>query len=384
MDIQLIDQADALPEVEQDLATARRIALDCEAAGFHRYSDRVCLIQLTSGQRTYLLDPLALSLDELLRPFLEDPDREVIMHGADFDLRLLDRDLDIQLKGLFDTQVAASVLGIDGIGLQSLLDRTLGVELAKKYQRADWARRPLPEPMLRYAALDTVHLMKLADQLTQELEEAGRMSWAMEENRALETIRHEDSSGDDPAARLKAARGLSDREVHRLREGLAWRDELARRRDKAPFRVTNDSVLLEVARQNPSSVRELANIQGMNGALARDEGEALLDRLRQVDALPDQEVVGLPIPDRAGSGRPPPEVEERMRTLKGIRNRKAGELGIDRGTLLPNALLEVLAADPPVELTQMARVSGIRQWQVKVVGPELMDVLAREMTGSGS
>lgn len=383
MDIQLIDQPDALPEVEQDLATARRIALDCEAAGFHRYSDQVCLIQLTSGARTYLLDPLALSLEGLLRPILQDPDREVIMHGADFDLRLLDRDLDIQLQGLFDTQVAASILGVDGIGLQSLLERTLDVKLAKKYQRADWAKRPLPDAMLRYAALDTVHLMQLADRLTRELEEAGRLAWAMEENRALETIRHEPSSGEDPAARLKAARDLSDREVHRLREALVWRDQLARRRDKAPFRVTNDSVLLEVARQNPSSIGELSNIRGMNSGLARGEGEELLDRLRQVDALSDDEIQGLPTPDRSGPGRPPPEVEDRFRTLKGIRNRKAGELGIDRGTLLPNALLEILANDPPSALTELEGISGIKRWQVQVVGPELMEALATERAGSG-
>jgi len=375
MDIRLIERSEELQDVQRHLASAERIALDCEAAGFHRYSDRLCLVQLTYGDRTYLLDPLSIDVEGLLRPILEDPDREVVMHGADFDLRLLDRDLDINLRGLFDTQIAASMLGIDGIGLQSLLERTLDVSLSKKYQRADWAKRPLPEEMLKYAALDTHHLLDLADRLARELEEAGRMQWAREEFQELQKIRYEEPDESDPAARLKAARDMADREVHRLREALRWRDEIARERDRAPFRVANDSVLIQAARQPPGSVEELINIRGMNRGLARQEGEGLVRRLEAVEALPDGEVQGLPPRDHSGRGRPPPEAQDRMRTLKAVRNQRAADLGIDRGSLLPNALLEELALEPPESIEDVSRVPGIRNWQAQLLGPDLLEAL---------
>lgn len=297
------------------------------------------------------------------------------MHGADFDMRLLDRDLGIRPRGLFDTQVAASLLGIRELGLSALLERTLDVRISKKYQRADWARRPLPRPMQEYAALDTHHLLELADRLGAELQERGRMEWAQEEFVELQKVRFEESTVEDPAARLKAARKLSDREVHRLREALEWRDGIARERDRAPFRVAGDHVLVDAARQDPDSVEELVDLQGLNSALARQEGDDLVRRFRQVASLDENRVQGLPPREFDGRGRPEPEVEERMRALKADRNRRAEELGIDRGTLLPNALLLELAADPPGDLEAMRSVEGIRRWQVEVLGKQLLRTL---------
>ncbi|HUP51464.1 MAG TPA: hypothetical protein VM198_03235, partial [Longimicrobiales bacterium] len=119
-----------------ELAGTRRLALDCEAAGFHRYSDQLCLLQLSTERSTWVIDPLAFDPSELLRKPLERPDVRVVMHGADFDLRLLRRDLDIGLRGLFDTQIAAQLLAEEGLGLSALLESKLAVRLSKKYQRA--------------------------------------------------------------------------------------------------------------------------------------------------------------------------------------------------------------------------------------------------------
>jgi ribonuclease D len=375
MDITLIDRPEGLETVERELDAAPRFALDCEAAGFHRYSDRLCLVQLTVGRRTFLLDPFALPIQEVLRPALEDPDREVVMHGADFDLRLLDRDLGINLRGLFDTQVAAALLGIDGLGLQSLLDRTLGVRLEKKFQRADWARRPLPRPMQEYAALDTHHLIPMANRLADELDSVGRTEWAQEEFRELEAIRYEEPAEEDPVTRIRATRDMSDREVHRLRVCLEWRDEVARDLDRAPFRVAQDSVLVEAARANPRDVESLGRIRGMSSELARTRGTDLVKRFREVDGLPAGRIQGLPPRREGGRGRPPPEVEERMSRLKSVRNQVAREVGIERGTLLPNALLAELAEAPPEDLHAIHRVPGIRGWQARVAGPALLRAL---------
>jgi ribonuclease D len=379
MDIRLIDRDDALDEARTLTAGLRNVSLDCEAAGFHRYSDRLSLVQLTAGPYTFLLDPLALDPTEVLRPLVEDPEVEVLMHGADYDIRLLDRDLDLRLTGLFDTQIAASLLGESGIGLSSLLERYFGVKLSKKYQRADWAERPLSEGMKTYAAHDTLHLEELASMLRDRLEEKGRLAWAEEEFRELQKIRWEvPSEEEDPVTRVKGARDLAPREVERLREAIRWRDGIARARDKALFRVAGDPVLLEVARRGPRSVDALADIQGMNGALARGEGEPLVEALARVDALPENRLEPYPRPPRGnGRGRPLPEVEARFQALKEVRNRHAVALEIDRGTLLPNWAIQALADEPPATEEALRATSGIRRWQAELLASELLEALHR-------
>ena len=378
--VHITDEAQAAG-LRADLRRSRRFALDCEAAGFHRYSDRLCLLQVTTETATYIVDPLAFDPTDIFRGPLEDPDVEIVMHGADYDLRLLDRDLGIRMQGLFDTQVAASVLGESALGLQALLESRLGLTLSKKYQRADWAERPINDGMLDYAADDTRHLMKLADLLVADLAAANRTSWAFEECRALEKnalAGLTDDTPEDPVTRVKGARDLSPREVHALREALVWRDGLARARDRAPFRIVGDPPLLEAVLRRPLDIRELADIRGFPGGLARSDGEELLRRFDEVAELPDDQLNPYPRSTRRGPGRPPPEVEELAEKLKVARNKRAEAVGLDRGTLLPNALVTAVAVEAPADLDAMGRIEGIRGWQVEVVGPALLEVLNRK------
>jgi ribonuclease D len=382
MTIRLIDRDDSLNSIVSLVQGHPRISLDCEAAGFHRYTDRLSLVQLTAGPHTFLLDPLAIDPAPLLAPLLGDAGIEVIMHGADYDVRLLDRDLGLHLSGLFDTQIAASLLGEPGIGLSALLQRYFGIQLSKKYQRADWAQRPLTEGMREYAAHDTLHLEGLRDLLGERLEAAGRLAWAEEEFRALERIRFEAPSGDeDPATRVKLARDLEPRELERLRAALLWRDTLARTRDKAPFRIAGDSALVHIARVNPTSIGALADTPELNAGMVRGpEGEALLTALEGANAIPDAEARPLPRPQRVngtGRGRPLPEVEERFLRLKEVRNRVAEAMGIDRGTVVPNAVLQALADTPPASLDALSETPGLRRWQAELVGAELLAALKR-------
>lgn len=380
MDVTYIDRPERTDEVSRALEGRPSIALDSEAAGFHRYSDRVCLLQLSvSSGKTFLLDPLAFDPSDLLRPVLEDPGVEVLMHGADYDLRLLDRDLGIRLSGLFDTQVAAALLGETGLGLSALLERHLGIVLPKKYQRADWAIRPLPGEMLEYAAGDTVHLHDLVEILRKALEEKGRMAWAMEEFQRLEEVRWEEADEDrDPVVRVKRAWELETRQVARLREALIWRDGQARARDRAPFRVAGDPALIEAAVSGPSSRDQLARISGFPPALAHSPaGDQLLGRFAAIDGTPTSELVPHPPRERRGPGRPLPEEEELAERLKGARNKKAGELGLDRGTLLSNGVILEIAREAPADLEGLLQIPGIRRWQAEVVGEDLLSILRK-------
>ncbi|HSM03239.1 MAG TPA: HRDC domain-containing protein [Longimicrobiales bacterium] len=376
MNLELIESRDRAEAVVASLADEPSLALDCEAAGFHRYSDRLCLVQIsTPGGRDVILDPLAVELGDLLRPLLENPAQTLYMHGGDYDFRLLDRDLEINPRGVFDTQIAASLLGVDGIGLASLLDTEFDVRLSKKYQRADWARRPLERGMLEYAAADTRYLHELAKRLEDRLAEAGRLEWAREEFRLLEEIRWTAEEPEDPVTRVKGAHRLDDRVVGRLREALAWRDALAREQDRAPFRIAPDSALLGAAEAPPRSVEALAELKGINPRIARHAGKDLLDRMARIDGLPAEEVRGYPRRERSGPGRPPPEVEELANRLKTVRNRVAEELGLDRGVLFPNAALLDVAREAPHTPEGFRKVEGVKGWQAQVVGPAMLRLL---------
>ena len=362
-----------------DLSSGGRIALDCEAAGFHRYSDRLCLVQVSTATATYVVDPLAFDASQLLREALEDPQREVIMHGADFDLRLLHRDLGIELQGLFDTQIAASLLGLDSLGLAPLLQERFGVKLSKKYQRADWAERPLTNGMLDYAAADTGYLMGLRDQLGEELAAADRVTWVEEECRALEeaaTVPREGAEPRDPVTRVKGARELSPRQITALRVALTWRDELARERDKAPFRVVADGPLIDAVALHPRRAEELTSIKGFPRSLAKGEGHQLVTQLRAVVDLPESELQPYPRKKGGGPGRPPPEVEQLAERLKGVRNQKADELGLARGTLLANAVLAEVALAAPTSSEALAAMPGMRRWRMNALGDLLLAVIA--------
>jgi ribonuclease D len=376
MVIRYIDTERELEEAQQAMEGRARIALDLEAAGFHRYDDRLSLVQMTAGNTTFLLDPFTLPLGDFLRPVLESPDVQVVMHGSDYDLRLLDRDLSILPQNLFDTQVAALLLGLEGIGLSALLDRYFGVKLSKKFQRADWAIRPIPPEMREYAASDTMHLEALADLLREQLEAQGRLEWAFEEFEALRRIRFQENRGEDPVSRVKVARDLSLMEVARLREALEWRDTIARARDRAPFRVVQDDVLVSISRHPPLHLDALASVPGLNPTLAREEGRALLERLDRIRSTPVEQLTPYPRPPRGlGRGRPDPEAEERFLRLKEARNRLAERLKLDRGALIPNAVLQSMAESPPTARSELAQVDGLRRWQLEVAGDELWAAL---------
>jgi ribonuclease D len=374
MTIQLISDSAALQEMGEALTGETRLALDLEAAGFHRYSDRVCLLQVTVGGRNFIVDTLAVDPSAVLRGPLEDPDVTILLHGGDYDLRLLDRDLDLHPVNLFDTQTAAALLGEPSLGLAALLQKYLEVHVSKKYQRADWAQRPLPEEMLDYAASDTRHLHELADLLMERLEAVGRESWAAEETRLMEGIRWNANGDVDPVTRVKGVRAFELRDVALVREAWLWRDEIAQARDRAPFRVAGDPVLLEVVRDRPRTVPELARVGGFSPALANQSGGELLDRLERIDRLDDSDLVGYPS-GPAGPRRPDPEVEEVANRLKGVRNQAAEALGIDRGVLMSNTVILEIARIHPRSEEELRGVEGVKRWQSETMSERLLAVL---------
>jgi ribonuclease D len=373
--MELIRSEAGLKAVAAALDEVRLFAADTEAAGYHRYHDRICLLQISTRDETFLVDTLEVQDLAALAPLFASPDHEVILHDADYDLRLLARDYGVHVGGLFDTKLAAQLLGEPAIGLGALVEKYIDVRLDKKHQRADWAQRPLPPAMLAYAAEDTRHLPALRDRLRQELERAGRLHWAEEEFALREAARWEQEPVDTEAfLRIKNIRDLTPRQLAALRELHQWREALARRRDVATFRVVGNEVLIAVARSLQADVRQIGRTAGVPSSIADRYGSEMAVAVQRALDLPESD-----LPRRTyGPRRPPPDPEFEARTerLKRARDAAADELQLERGFLMPRQQLEGVARLQPSRPEELLQVADMRRWQVEALGERLLRALA--------
>jgi ribonuclease D len=355
------------------LGEVRILALDTEGASFHRFVDRIYLLQLSTRERTAIIDPIPIGTPPRLGKLLEDPAVEIVFHDADYDLRLLHQDYGWHVRNIFDTRIAAQRLGLKAFGLAALLERYFGVKLDKKHQRADWSMRPLTPDMLEYAAQDTMHLLGLRDRLADDLRRAGRWEWAREEFQLIEQTRWE---GDDDAnafLRMKGARDLNRRELAVLRELVRWRDEVARHADRATFRVIGNEPLLELARLKPTTREALASVKGMpRGLLERAAPDILAGIKRGVD-LPDAELPRFP---KAPRWERDPEFDARVTALRTVRDAAATRLDLDPGVLCSRDRLEAVARRNPSTKEELAEIPELRRWQVDALGADFLEALA--------
>jgi ribonuclease D len=370
-----LDTPQAVDAFLGSIANARQIALDTEGASFHRFVDRIYLLQLSTREHTAVIDPLPIGTPAGLGRLLEDRKVEVVFHDADYDLRLLRQDYGWKVTNVFDTRIAAQLAGIRAFGLAALLEKYFGVKLDKKHQRADWSMRPLTEGMLAYAAQDTIHLLGLRDRLEGELKKLGRLEWAKEEFARLEAVQWEAEDDATTFLRVKGARDLSRRELALLRELVPWRDALARSLDRSTFRVVGNDVLLEVARQAPRTRDALAAIKGMPRGIVDRNGDEILELVRRGLAVPDAELPRFP---RAPRWERDPDFDDRVARLKSVRDEAAQRLELDPGVLCSRERLEAVARRRPASREELDAMTELRRWQVEVLGAGFLKTLAQE------
>jgi ribonuclease D len=369
-----IDTQAGFETLIEELGREPLVAVDTEAASFHRYHDRVYLVQLSSRTRTAIIDPLAVADLGALGRLLADPGVEIVFHDADYDLRLLDQQFGFRAKRLFDTRVAAQLLNEPGIGLAALLEKHLDVRLDKRFQRADWSTRPLSADMVRYAADDTRHLPALRDILRARLAEQGRLSWAEEEFGLLEQVSWGVTEDGEPGyLRVKGAKALRGRHLAALREVYQWREETAARSDRAAFRIMNTEPLLEIAKTLPTDVATLRAIRGVGAELVERRGREILDAVSRALQLPERE---LPRIERGPRRPPDPALEARLEHLKARRNELAIRFDLPPGVLCPNGTLEAIARARPGSLNELRGIPGVRRWQAEAFGQDLLDAVA--------
>lgn len=371
-----IDRPDAATRHLQAIASSRELALDTEGASFHRFVDRIYLLQLSTRDTSAIVDPLAVPAASLtaLGALLESPEVEVVLHDADYDLRLLHSDYGWHVRNIFDTRIAAQLLGLKAFGLAALLERYFSLKLDKKHQRADWSMRPLPADMLEYAAQDTLYLLELRDRMRDALASKERLSWAREEFGRLEGTKWSDDDADAAFLRVKGARDLSRRELAILRELVPWRDEVARELDRATFRVIGNEQLLDIARALPRNRDDLSKVRGISrGVLDGRSAEILAAVNRGLD-VPEADLPRFP---RSPRWDRDPSFDTRVNALKTVRDAASLKLDLDPGVLASRERLEAVARKNPRNRDELAEIPELRRWQVEVLGDGFVEALTR-------
>ena len=353
------------------IASVKEIALDTEGASFHRYVDRIYLLQLSTRDRSMILDPLAVDGAALapLGALLESPTVETVLHDADYDLRLLHQDYGWHVRNIFDTRVAAQLLGLKAFGLAALLERYFGLKLDKKHQRADWSMRPLTADMLDYAAQDTLNLLELRDLIRDELAKKGRLEWAREEFARLEGTRWADEDPGEAFFKVKGARDLSRRELAVLRELVPWREDVARSMDRATFRVIGNEQLLDIARTAPRSRDDLSRIKGVSRGILENRAREIIAAVERGLAVPEADLPKFP---RAARWDRDPQFDARVGALKTVRDEAAARLDMDPGVLGSRERLEAVARAKPKSVDDLKALPELRRWQIELLGAEFV------------
>jgi len=360
-------------KVRKQLGKSRRLAIDIEADSLYHYFEKVCLIQISSDRDTYILDPLNIEGIDSLAPMMADASVEKVFHAPSYDFYCLRRDYGFEFQNIFDTHIAAQFLGYEFLGLGALMEEILSIHHSKRRQRDDWSRRPLEMEQLEYAAMDTHHLLRLRDTLETELREKRRLEWAKEEFETAVTIERPPKEFDTEGyRRIKGCRELSLRDQGSLRALYLLRDRIARELDVPPFKVLNNSVLVDLAEKPPRSAKEMFHRPGISFRVARKYAGDILQAVRKARKQapePQQSTV------RSSWKSQNRESKLRMTALRNWRKTKAEELNLNVGVVFPANLLENLSEDPPEDLNGLKNVPGIRQWRVREFGEEILELL---------
>ncbi|MFD4635027.1 HRDC domain-containing protein [Streptomyces sp. NPDC058284] len=393
--IPLLEPRDGIPPVIADeealaatvaafAAGSGPVAVDAERASGYRYGQRAYLVQLRrEGAGTALIDPVACpdlsGLDAAIG------DTEWVLHAATQDLPCL-REIGMVPARIFDTELAGRLAGFPRVGLGAMVESVLGYVLEKGHSAVDWSTRPLPEPWLRYAALDVELLVDLRDALEKELDRQGKLEWAREEFDAI-------ASAPPAPPRKEPWRRTSGMHKVRRRRQMAvvrelWnaRDKVAQRRDVSPGKVLSDGAIVEAALALPPNVHALAGLAGFGHRMGRRQLEQWQTAVDRAKALPDAE---LPQPGQTLTGPPPPRswadrdpaAAARLSAARAAVSALAEQLNMPQENLITPDTVRRVCWEPPAPLTEDSVATalaahGARQWQITLVTPALVTALS--------
>jgi len=354
----------------ENLQGEKMLAIDTEANSLFAYREQVCLIQISTEKHDYIIDPLPLNNLASLGRIFQDPAVEKIFHASEYDILILHDDFRFEFRNLFDTMLAAQILGRKKLGLDALMEEIVGIQVNKKYQRSNWGQRPLTDDMLRYAQMDTHYLIKIRHALARELEENKLGAIAKEDfHRACKV--HRQPKEENPAScwRINGARKLTPQQAAVLSKLCEYRENFAQKRDLPVFKVLGAKSLLRLAEETPTSVDQLLRLDVPGGKSISRHAEGL------VKAIQD----GL-----ASRPEHPPRRERlddsylaREKALKDWRKTKARRMNVNSAVVLPREILYSLISENPKNREELARVLKDVPWRLERFGDDILSILTK-------
>lgn len=352
------------------LSAQPELALDTESNSLYRYHYRVCLIQISTADMDYLVDPLRLADMQPLGELLADGRIQKVFHAAENDILMLKRDYGFAFANIFDTMLAARILGWRQVSLAALLQQHFDVTLDKHAQLTDWSQRPLTASQLSYARLDSHFLLRLRDLLTAALKERKRWREAEDAFDALPAVTYVEKPFDpDGFWRIKGARDLAAGELAVLRELYLWRDDQARLIDRPPFKVLGDDTLMQLSLLQPEHPFELPLSPRQIDQIGQDVLDAIVRGQRAAPPVP-------PARPHNGNGRPDPQVQARFERLRTWRGQRAAAREVDADIVMTNEALLAIARAAPVDLEALAQVGVMGAWKLQEYGADLLHALS--------
>lgn len=361
---ELIQSSSQLDQLAAELTRQSRIAVDTESNSLHAYRERVCLIQFSTAETDYLVDPLSLDGLDILGPIFAEPKIEKVFHAAEYDLICLRRDYGFQFSNLFDTMQAGRILGRKQAGLDRLIEEKFNIKVNKRFQKADWGARPLSRDLMLYARLDTHFLLPVRDLLKAELEEKGFWPLAQEDFWMACRANGSKPKSESPHwTRFSSRRDLTLRDLTVLNELLVVREQLAARLDRPPFKVLEDDRLVEIAKTKPSTLNELE--VELTSRQIQNWGSPILKAIERGTQSP--------LVKRLPPEHPNETYVKRLDKLKSWRKKIAAEMDVESDVVLPKPLLTALAEDGP---QAVERVMECSPWRLEHFGAQLVTILA--------
>ncbi len=364
-----IDTPTALAEAVAAWRAAPALAVDTEANSLHSYTERTSLIQVSTRDQDYIVDPIALADLDAFGALLADSGIEKVLHAAENDILALKRDYGFVAHNVFDTMLASRILGLPRVGLGDLIREHFGVSLDKRMQRYDWSTRPLDPAALAYATEDTHYLLELRDRLYRQLMEADRWEEARQEFERLGRAEPVQRVFDPDAFwRVKGAHDIQPRERAVLRELYRFRDEQARELDRPPFKVLADATLIELSRTQPRDTDDLRRLAHLSHYQARKYGAGILAAIKTGQSAPT--------PHRPrDNDRPDDAMLERFEALRAWRKTIAAERGVEPDVLLSNAALWTLARRMPTTVDEIGALDVMTDYKLRSYGNAILAVL---------
>ena len=362
--VEIITQSRQLNTAIQEIRNSKVIAIDTEANSRHRYPEQLCLIQLATINKIFIIDTILLKEIDPFKDIFLDASITKVFHTADYDIRSLNRHFGFQIRGVFDVVIAARFTGISKYGLATLLEVLLGITIEKnrKIQEGDWGRRPLTTAALEYAANNVRYLLDLREFLEKRLRELGRLTWVIEECARFEDLKYEPLDLENAYLSIKGANKLDGRSLAILKSLFLFREKEALKQNRPPYFVIPHATLLYLA-TNPEA--DLSKTPGLGKTGLKRFGKDLQESLKRglasapivrpsLEELSEEDLQRLKITRE--------EQDQRLKRLKAWRESIGILLSLDQSLIWPRVSLERLSCDPDA-LDVELKSSDIRRWQ---------------------